>query len=118
PALDLRRRDKGLAPLEADPEALPAWSVLVAALRRALPQARLTFWCDEDAPVVWHRILRALGGFDEASELQGALDYPASFLATQPEVIRELQAWFEAKRPASDIERAKALRARLAQIAR
>ncbi|RRH76427.1 hypothetical protein [Falsigemmobacter faecalis] len=116
PALDLRRRARGLSGLTLSPDDLPAWSGLAAALRRALPGARLAFWCDEDAPVVWHRILRAVAGFDEASDLQGALDYPAAMLEADPEAARDLRAWFEARRPASDLERAKALRSRLAQM--
>lgn|GEM_PF-187108 len=117
PALDLRRKARGLSPLDLSPEAVPAWSGLAEALRRALPQARLTFWCDEDAPVVWHRILRAVAGFDEASELQGALDYPAALFEADPEALRDLRAWFETRRPVSDMDRAKALRSRLAQLA-
>lgn len=116
PALDQRRRARGGTPLTLSPEEVPSWTEFAAALRRALPAARLTFWCDEDAPVVWHRILRAVAGFDEASELQGALDYPAALLAPEPEALRDLRVWFETRRPASDLERAKALRSHLAQL--
>lgn len=117
PVLSQRRVARELAPLDLAPEAVPLWSGLVQALQGALPQARLTLWCDEDAPVIWHRILREIAGCDEATDLEGALAWPARWLTATPDGAQRLQAWFETHRPARDESRAQALRDWLAREA-
>ncbi|MDP2086864.1 MAG: hypothetical protein Q8K20_16840 [Gemmobacter sp.] len=116
PALSARRRAKGQDPVPDgfDASAL-RWSELVGRLRAACPAAHLTVWCDEDSPVMWHRILRAVAGHAEATELSGALALPASLMST--EGARSLAAWVAAARPATDDARAEGLRSLLDQYA-
>lgn len=104
PALSLRRRQKGLEPLPAsfNPEAL-RWSELVGRLRAACPEAPLTIWCDEDTPLIWHRVLRAAAGHSEATELDHALDLACSLM--EPAGARRLSAWFAEARPETDAAR-------------
>lgn len=109
PVLSQRRAARDLPPLAVAPGAVPAWSGLVQALQSALPKARLTIWCDEDAPVIWHAILRAIAGCEEATELAGALAWPASWMTASPDAAQRLQAWFETRHPADDKSRAGAL---------
>ncbi len=40
------------------------WSGPVAAIRAACPEAPLTVWCNEDLPLIWPDILRAVAGVE------------------------------------------------------
>ena len=42
------------------------WSEPVAAIRAACPEVPLTIWCNEDLPLVWPDVLRAVAGVEEA----------------------------------------------------
>jgi hypothetical protein len=56
-----------------DPAAM-RWSDLVVRLRRALPQTRLTVWCNEDTPLIWGAILRSMTGLNSTAQLAGRYD--------------------------------------------
>lgn len=104
PALSARRKAKGQEPLPDgfDARAL-RWSELLERLRAACPQASLTVWCDEDTPLIWHPVLRAVAGHPEALELAHALDLPASLMSEAGQ--RRLAAWFRETLPVSDTDR-------------
>jgi len=53
-----------------DPLAL-RWSDFVVQLRDANPDACVTVWCDEDAPLIWPEVLRAVAGVGPEVELAG-----------------------------------------------
>ena len=57
----------------ADPEGL-LWSDAIRRIREAVPDAPVTCWCNEDTPIIWPRVLRALAGLDDEAEVDGALD--------------------------------------------
>ncbi|MCC5975785.1 MAG: hypothetical protein JJT81_17290 [Rubellimicrobium sp.] len=58
------------------------WSDLVARLRNAAPQARLTVWCNEDSLLIWNTLLHRLAGSPPgtatAEPLGGAWDMLAT----------------------------------------
>lgn len=54
----------------ADPADL-RWSETIARLRTSLPDIPITVWCNEDTPLIWTRILRAMAGIDETVPLWG-----------------------------------------------
>lgn len=112
PALSAKRRAKGQDPLPDgfDARAL-RWSDLVARLADAVPEAIVTVWCDEDSPLIWHRILRALGDQPEAMDLDGALAFPSGLMAA--EGAQALAAWFAQARPATDAARRDGIAAHL-----
>lgn len=104
PALSARRRAKGQDPLPDgfDASAL-RWSDLVARLAAAVQGASVTVWCDEDSPLIWHRILRAVSGHPEAMEPEGALALPSGLMTA--EGTRALADWFAQARPTTDAAR-------------
>ncbi len=108
PALSARRRAKGQDPL---PDGFDAgalrWSELLARIRAACPQAAVTVWCDEDTPLIWHSVLRAVAGYDEGLELAHALDL-ASGLMSEPGA-REMAGWFSRNTPRTDAARRAAI---------
>lgn len=80
-----------------EPESL-SWHDMVTRLRAAVPDAQLTIWCNEDAPVLWPEILAQLAGRTngEAADLSGwdafyeelmgsgALERMRSYLSSHP----------------------------------
>jgi hypothetical protein len=112
PALSAKRRSKGQDPLPDgfDARAL-RWSDLVARLVAAVPGAGVTVWCDEDSPLIWHRILRALADQPEAMDLAGALAFPSGLMSA--EGAQALAAWFAQARPATDAARRDGIAAQL-----
>jgi hypothetical protein len=46
------------------------WSPLITEMRNTWPEARITLWCDEDTPFIWHRVLRLISGFNPESEFE------------------------------------------------
>lgn len=55
------------------PEAL-RWSDLIARMRTADPDAAITVWANEDSPLLWETILRAMSGIEDDEEIAGLYD--------------------------------------------
>jgi hypothetical protein len=77
-----------------DPEAL-SWSTVVAGLRRMVPDAPVTIWCDEDAPVLWPDILRAIADLPDDIVPDAADARVADIM--RPEGFQRLQAYLSDK---------------------
>lgn len=80
-----------------------SWVPVIEALRSALPEARLTVWCDEDAALIWPELMAALAGVPvpEAGgpALEGTLDRLRD-LMTRDGADR-LEAWLDDRPPAT-----------------
>ena len=68
-------RDRTLADFlgGADPAQM-AWSAALARLTRTVPEAAVTVWCNEDAPLLWPEIVCAVAGIDPMTPLRSALE--------------------------------------------
>ena len=73
-----------------DPAAL-RWSELVARLRQAFPRLRMTLWCNEDTPLIWGEVVRAVAGLPTGSKIAGAFDLLAGIM--EPEGMRRFRAY-------------------------
>jgi hypothetical protein len=47
------------------------WSDLIARMREAAPNVGITIWCNEDAPLIWGRIMREMAGLKRNVALKG-----------------------------------------------
>ncbi len=97
-----------------DPAAL-RWSATIAAIREAQPDLPLTVWCDEDTPLLWPEILRAVSGHTPDTVLDGWLAWYWSMVT--PKAHAAMRRWFEANPPTDDLQRRKMLRALLSRFA-
>lgn len=50
------------------------WSDTVATIREANPDAEIVVWCNEDSPILWGGIMRAVTGLPHDVALDGGLD--------------------------------------------
>lgn len=64
---------------DIQPEAL-RWSEMLQRLRAAQPDAQLTVWVNEDTPLIWGDVMRALAGLPPDTRLKGESDLVASLL--------------------------------------
>ncbi|WP_157770184.1 hypothetical protein [Ruegeria marisrubri] len=86
-ALPETRRNKILG--TTDLSAL-SWSRMVEQVLQMAPQAKITLWCNEDAPMIWGRILRALAGLTPGEPVRGQYSLLAEILTEDGR--RELSA--------------------------
>lgn len=65
------------------------WSDLVRRIRSSQPGMGLTVWCQEDAPLLWERILRGMTGAAAELPVKGRLDLLSGVL--DPEGMKALE---------------------------
>ncbi len=98
-----------------DPARL-AWSEMVARIRDAVPDSPITVWCNEDLPVLWPEVLRAIAGHDPDTQLSNLGDFWGQLMA--PEGLKRMQSYFADHPPASDARRRRAVAAFLEKFGR
>lgn len=74
----------------SDPQDL-RWSDLIRRLRFDLPEVPIVAWANEDTPLIWGMILRALAGLPEDRKLIGAFDMMAQII--DPEGMRRFRVF-------------------------
>lgn len=91
------------------------WSDTIRRMREGAPDAELTVWCDEDRPLLWPEILRAVSGHGPEVELTGVYDWYADFMSA--EGLERMTAWLKDHPPATDAQRRRILSAFLDKFA-
>tara|TARA_R110002049_G_scaffold95877_7_gene235303 strand:- start:2986 stop:3861 length:876 start_codon:yes stop_codon:yes gene_type:complete len=59
------------------------WSDLVRRIQHMFPQTKLTVWCNEDTPLIWAEILRAISGVEQDQKITGGFDLLASIMSDE-----------------------------------
>ena len=67
---------------DVDPRAI-RWSETLAAIREAAPQVPITVWCNEDAPLIWPRIIREIAGLPPGTPVAGAFDLATAIMTDE-----------------------------------
>lgn len=73
------------------------WSDMIARLQDANPGIPITVWCNEDAPVIWPELIRAIGGLSISAPIGGGYDMIGSVMSEPG--LRRMRAWIDAKQP-------------------
>lgn len=50
------------------------WSDVITRIQHAAPGVKLTVWCNEDTPLIWAQLIRALAGVDPLTRITGGFD--------------------------------------------
>lgn len=100
----------GFDPLTLD------WSTAVSRILYHNPEVPLTVWCDEDTPLIWPEVLRAVSGHREDTVLADT-DELLSLIMTQDGLAR-MQAYTTAHPPAGATQRRRVVTAFLEKFAR
>ncbi|WP_141137878.1 hypothetical protein [Actibacterium lipolyticum] len=91
------------------------WSDVIQRIMAANPGVKLTVWCNEDSPVIWHDILKALSGHGEGTELVGTDDFLSSIM-TETGMAR-MNTYIASHPPATDAQRRRIIAAFLDKFA-
>ena len=59
------------------------WSDLVRRIQSRFPRTKVTVWCNEDTPLIWAEILRAMSGIDDDQKIMGGFDLLASIMSEE-----------------------------------
>lgn len=66
----------------ADPARLD-WSELIGRLRAAHPGLPIVVWCNEDTPLIWGSVLRAVAGLEEGTKITGSFDILSEIMSRE-----------------------------------
>ena len=91
------------------------WSRVIADILEANPNARLTVWCDEDTPLIWPEVLRAVSGLPDDQALLGDSDLLGMLMSG--EGISRMNAYLETRPPQNIAQRRKIVSAFLDKFA-
>ena len=98
----------------ADPFRL-RWSDVVERILAANPDAPLTIWCDEDTPLIWPEVLRAMAGLPEDCVLAGEDDLLTSLMSGEGHA--RMRSYLASHAPATILQRRKIVSAFLDKFA-
>lgn len=90
------------------------WSDVIERIVQANPGVPLTVWCDEDTPLIWPEVLRAIAGI-EADRLEGDDDIIATLMSG--EGLTRMQAYIASHPPQTVMQRRKIVSAFLDKFA-
>ena len=116
PALFQKQKDKNFEAFldDSDPQEI-RWSDVVARISMANPDVPLTVWCDEDTPLLWPEVLRAISGHSAAMELDGADDFLATLMPADG--MARLKKYLSDRPPVNDEQRRRVVSAFLGKFA-
>ncbi len=76
----------------ADPRYI-RWSNTFRQIRAANPDVHLTVWCNEDTPLIWGAIIRAMAGLPEGQRITGAFDLLSDIIT--PEGMKRFRSYLK-----------------------
>ncbi|MDO6732888.1 hypothetical protein Q4577_23010 [Marinovum sp. 2_MG-2023] len=98
----------------ADPAYL-RWSELFERLQEHLPDLKITAWCNEDSPLIWGEIVRALAGLPSGAKINGAFDLLSRIMS--PEGMQRFRGFLRDHPGIPEVQKRKAMLAFLDKYA-
>jgi hypothetical protein len=117
PALLVKQRGKSWQEFmgNVDPFSL-GWAEVVEDILRMNPDAPFTIWCDEDTPLIWPEVLRAVAGHSPAVQLDGEDELLERLML--PEGLARMRDYLAGNPPAGVTQRRRVVSAFLDKFAR
>jgi hypothetical protein len=81
------------------------WSEMLTRLTIGHPDCGVTVWCNEDTPLIWSRVMRALAGCPDDMALQGTEDLLEKIM--DPVGFRRMQTYLADHPPESETQRSR-----------
>ena len=91
------------------------WSDVVDRILQVNPGVPLTIWCDEDTPLIWPEVLRAVADLPEDCPLEGEQDLLASLMSG--EGLTRMNSYLASHPPGTILQRRKIVSAFLDKFA-
>lgn len=83
------------------------WSDMVRRMREIAPDMPITIWCNEDSPLIYGEIVRAMAGLAEGQKIKGAFDLLSEIMSR--EGMQRFRAYFAANPTMSEPQKRKAM---------
>lgn len=99
---------------EVDPMTL-RWSSVIRRLREAVPEARVTVWCNEDTPMIWPEVIRAVAGVEPDFAMRAEHEFLRNLMSRNG--VQRLQSYLEQHPPANVTQRRRIVTAFLDKFA-
>ena len=99
-----RVQSEGADDMNVQAEAL-RWSEFITRFRQIWPEARMTVWCDEDTPFIWHTIMQTVSGHPPDMQLDGLHNWYSSVMTDAG--VAAMQAWLQSHPPATEDQRSR-----------
>jgi len=91
------------------------WSDTLHDIRAAVPDVPITVWCNEDMPLLWATIIRAICGLPEGEKIVGGFDLLSSIMSR--EGMQRFRAYIDSHPNMSEIQKRKVIAAFLDKFA-
>lgn len=91
------------------------WSRMLADVRQALPDMPITVWCNEDTPLIWAEIVRAMAGLQAGRKITGGFDLLREIMSHAG--MRRFRAYLHQHPRLSDAQKRKVIAAFLGKYA-
>lgn len=91
------------------------WSDVIRRIRHVAPQAKLTVWCNEDTPLIWGTLIRALAAVPDDVPITGTYDLLSSIMA--PEGMARMESYLAKNQAKTSLQEQKVITAFLAKYA-
>lgn len=91
------------------------WSNCLSRIRAAAPDVAITIWCNEDAPLIWAQIIRAMAGRPADEKIIGGFDLLSSIMSR--EGMKRFRAYLKAHPDMSEPQKQRVIMAFLDKFA-
>lgn len=91
------------------------WSSLVHSIRASVPNAKLMVWCNEDTPIIWPRVMRALTGIRLDAPYVGETDLLAEIMTADG--LQRYTTYMQSHPPQTDSQHSRVIMAFLDKFA-
>ncbi|WP_407495563.1 hypothetical protein [Pseudooceanicola sp. MF1-13] len=91
------------------------WSDMVRRMRDIAPEMPITLWCNEDSPLIWGEIIRAMAGLPEGTKIRGSFELLTEIMTR--EGMQRFRAYFAANPTMTEAQKRKAIIAFLKRYA-
>lgn len=92
------------------------WSDLIRRIQGAFPMTQLTVWCNEDTPLIWAEVMRAISGVEHDQKITGGFDLLASIMTD--EGMNRFLNYLRTHPPKSEMQKRRVIAAFLDKYAR
>lgn len=91
------------------------WTNVIERIQRADPKAKVTVWADEDTPLFWAQLIRAIAGVDPMTRIKGGFDQLQEILT--PEGMNSFVDYLRQKPPQTEAQKRRIIGAFLERFA-
>jgi hypothetical protein len=91
------------------------WSDFLAKVQTAVPRAKITVWCNEDAPLIWAEIIREMAALQPAQKIVGGFDLLSSIISADG--MRRFRSYLKSHPVMSDAQKRRVIAAFLDRFA-